>query len=321
MEILQMVKNTQKSWVKEATKPIIGVVVCGLITAFMLFLSIKAFMQYDEMEPMRENAIVVTDGKILPENEGKLIFVSGRVTIGECTVSDPDFDVTVKAPYLLRIVEMRQWRKSSTNRNMADLVIWSSQLQPRHQEIGGEWYTNPDRIPFDEAVFHADTPFMLGEFELSPKLLEKFLKLPDRRTRITGLKQSGADKNGLVLDDDNNWYFYKSDFGPVIGDAFGTAFFDIGDTRVYFQMVDPAKLGEITIMAKQENGKLTQYQEGISYIEHLYDGIMSKDEVLIAEKSFDSGGTITAVCMTLIPAGIAVFFVWRIFKIKKKYKR
>ena len=307
-------------WSKVAMKPIIGAVICGALTAFMLFLSVKAFMQYDEMEPMREAAVVVENAKVLPENEGKLVVVSGRVTVEDCEVSDKDFDVTVQAPHLARIVEMSQWRSSSSNRNMADLHIWSSQLQLRRQTIGGEQYTNPDRIPFDEAVFQADTPFMLGEFELAPKLLEKFLDLPGRRTRVKGLSQSGADKNGMVLDDANNWYFYKSNFGPVIGDAFGTSFFGIGDTRVFFQMVDPAKLGEITVMAKQENGILTQYHEGISYIERLYDGIMSKEEVLSEEKTTNTYGAVFAVCVTLLLAGFTALNVRKILKIKKEHE-
>ena len=315
-----MVKNTQKNWGKEAAKPIIGIVICGFITFFMLLLSLTAFIQYNEMEPMRESAVVIADGKILPENEGKLVFVSGRVTVGESIVSDTDFDVTVEAPYLARIVEMRQWmRSSSKNRNMGDLVIWSSELQPRRQEIGGEWYTNPTHIPFEGAVFHADAPFMLGEFELSQELLEKFLRLPDRRTIVSGLKQSGADKNGLELLNDNT-YFYKSNFGPVIGDAFGTSLFGIGDVRIYFQIVDPSKLGEITVMAKQENGMLTKYSESISHISHLYDGIMNKDEVLAVEKSSDNIGAITAICITLIPAGFTALNIRKVTLIKRKYK-
>jgi hypothetical protein len=254
---------------------------------------------------------------VLPQNEGKLVLVSGHVTVEDCEVSDKDFDVTVQAPRLARIVEMRQWRSSSTNRNMEDLVIWSSQLQPRHQTIGGEQYTNPGSIPFDEAVFQADIPFMLGEFELAPKLLEKFLDLPGRRTRVNGLMQSGADKNGLELVNDN-MYFYKSDFW-AIGDEFGASFYDIGDVRIFFQMVDPAKLGEITAIAKQENGMLTQYQEGISYIEHLYDGILSKDDVLKEEQTNNTYGAIFAICMTLLLAGVTAFNIRKTLKIKQEY--
>ena len=189
----------------------------------------------------------------------------------------------------------------------------SSSVEP-DQEIDGDWYVNPGSMPFDEAVFYADTAFKLGEFELSQELLEKFLKLPNRRTRVSGLKQSGADKNGLVLDDKNHLYYYDSDFG--IGFA---ALEGIGDVRVYFQMVDPTKLGEITVMAKQENGMLTVYQEGISYIGLLYDGILSKDEVLSTEKSGDTAGSIVAVCLCLLLAGFTALNIRKVLKIKREH--
>ena len=293
-------------------KPVIGLVIFSLLTVIMLFLSIKAFMQFDEMEPMRKAAVVVEGAKILPENEGKLVLVSGLVTADGCIVSDTEFDVTVQAPRLARIVEMCQWENSRGIGNPKGFAeaVWSSSVQP-DQEINGEWYVNPGSIPFEGDVFHADAPVMLGEFTLSDKLLKRFYDLPDRRTIVTDLPQSGADKNGLTLDAANYQYYYESNFG--IGLA---KLMDIGDVRVYFQMVDPAKLGEITVMAKQENGMLTQYQEGISYIELLYDGILSKDEVLSEEKKWDSVGAIVAVCITLLFAGLAAFNVRKILKMK-----
>jgi|GEM_PF-6061926 len=103
-----MNKNAQKN----RMKVVLGAVIFGGLTILLLFLSIGSIKQYNNMDSLRKDAVVITDGKVLPENEGKLVVVSGRATADESTVSDMDFDVTVESPYLSRRVEMRQWVNS-----------------------------------------------------------------------------------------------------------------------------------------------------------------------------------------------------------------
>jgi hypothetical protein len=124
----------------------------------------------------------------------------------------------------------------------------------------------------------------------------------------------------MTLDAANNWYFYKSDFVIPIGDASGNTFVGIGDTRVYFQMIDPSKLSEITIMAKQENGTLAVFRsKETGYAELLYDGILSKEEVLKTKEKDNTGGTIVEICLTLLFAActaVNIRRIWNIYKLK-----
>ncbi len=61
-------------------RPIIFAVIWGALTVITLALTITAFSQWDAMAPLREGAVVITDGEVLPENEGKPVLVSGRAT-------------------------------------------------------------------------------------------------------------------------------------------------------------------------------------------------------------------------------------------------
>jgi hypothetical protein len=302
---------------KSATKPIIGTIICGALAILTLFLTINAFSQWSNMQPLREGAVVIEGGKVVPENEGKLVLVSGRVTVEDNEVSDTQFDVTVKSPYLSRIVEMCQWKTINQKGTMAEYVIWSTELELKQQDFEGERYVNPDRFPFDASVFKADVPFMLGELELSEKLIEKYVT--GRLTRVTELTQNGADKNSVDLDKTNNWYYYHSDFKTLVGNQVNTGIYDIGDARVFFLMLDTKNPGEITVMAKQQNGRLVAYDNGdISPIEVLHDGIKSKEEIIAAEQSDDNAGAVVSIVLTVIFAGLTVFFVLRILKAKKQ---
>jgi hypothetical protein len=301
-------------------KNAIGAVICGALAILTLFLTIKAFSQWSNMQPLREGAVVIKDGKVLPENEGKLVLVSGRVTVEDSEVSDTQFDVAVKSPYLSRIVEMRQWKTINQKGNMADYVIWSTALGIKQQEFEGEKYINPEKFPFDASVFKADVPFMLGEFELSEKFIEKYVT--GRLTRVTELTQSGADRNSVDLDKTNNWYYCHSDFKTLVGNSVNAGIFDIGDARVFFLMLDTDNPGEITVMAKQENGRLVAYDnDDISPIAVMHDGIKTKEEVIATEQSDDNAGAVVSIVLTVIFAGLTVFFVLRILKAKKQGRK
>ena len=298
-------------------KPIISTVIFGALCLIMLMLTVTAFSQWDHMGPLREGATVVSGARALPENEGKLVVVTGRVTAEGCTVSDEEFDVTVPSPYLARHVEMLQWRNSiarDSDNGRAEAVWWPS-VEP-DQEIDGTWYRNPGSMPFEGAGFFSDTPAMVGEFELSVELFEKVIDLPGRMVDVTGLPQSGADMNGLELDDGGDLYYYTSDFGWGIAGGLG-----IGDVRIYFSAADPTKLGEITVMAKQENGILTAYDnEDISPIGYVYDGTVSKEEILGEEESTDNYGAIFAVCVTAVLAIVTAFKIRKIMRISRAQK-
>ena len=302
-------EKIEKSWIKKARKPIIYGVIFAVLTVLLLFLAIKAFMQYKNMVPLREGAVVITDGKLLPENEEKMVVVSGAVTTDGSTITDSDFDVTVQSPYLSRHVEMLQWVNSRGYGNESGYMQteWCDTVQ-RDEENDGKRYLNPDSMQFDSATFYS--AIQLGEFILSDALCEKYVRLPNRLMDVDGdeLSQDGADNNGLVIDGDT--YYYDN------GDAHG-----IGDIQIYFTKIDLSNLGTITVMARQEQGMLTVYDnDEISPIGLLYDGIVSKEEILDTETSSDTAGRIAAAVLTVLFAGITALNIRKVFLYKKQYK-
>ena len=76
----------------------IGNVVCGILFILGIILAIRTFEQIGRSAPLIKNAVEIKDGKVLPENEGKLVLVSGKMT-ADGTAGDPDFEMTAESPY------------------------------------------------------------------------------------------------------------------------------------------------------------------------------------------------------------------------------
>ena len=264
----------------------IGNIICGILTFALLAATISLFAQVEASMPLIKSAVVITDGKVLPENEGKLVLVSGNVTADGSIVRDPVFDVTVQSPYLERIVEVFQWEEDSDGDSYME---WS-------RKISYSSTSNPRSKPFDDMSFYSTAK--VGEFELSPEHLDK---LSEIAVDVKDLEPS-YDAN---IDTFNTYYYYSTD--P------SSAFSLIGDAIITFRMIDPAHLGRITVLAKQEGGRLTDYNaaENKYPINYLFHGVLSFDEVLAQVESDNKMGKIVSIILTVLFAGLTVLFTKR----------
>jgi hypothetical protein len=129
-------------------------------------------------------------------------------------------------------------------------------------------------------------------------------KITGAMINVTGLKQSTADQLGMVLHD-NTYYLYNTSSKNV----------EIGDSKITFRMIDPAKLGNVTILAKQEGGALVDYTgAGIYPINLWYDGILSLSDVLEEVETGATTARVTGFALAFIFAGLAAFLTWRKIK-------
>ena len=277
-----------------------------LLTIVVLFVASRLLKQERLSMPLIRNAAVVTDGKVLPANEGRLVLVSGTIT-AEGTASDPDFDVTVQSPCLERVVEVYMKRHKYENNKKVEYNSW-------------EQFRIKDKR-FDKTIenhaFYSSAK--IGEFELSPDCLDK---LESPKVRVHELPQSAADKYGMKLFKNGTYYLpnEREGLNKVIADLLEvdeSAGYSEGDARISYRMIDPAQLGVVTILAKQQGGVLTTCypsgKEGEYPINKIYDGVVSLDEVIRQEESSYKVAKIAAGVIVGIVSIVTLILVIRKF--------
>ena len=275
-----------------------------LLTVLCLIWNIWISARGDGAIPLIKNAVVITDGKVLPENEGRLVLVSGKVTAHGSTTTDPVFELTVASPYLRRKVAKYHWYKPTEDRyGYYDWLQEKNDCTINKDGSIDTRFATQSGWPYQDQIFYSTAK--IGEFELSPDHLHK---LQSSMVRVTGLKPGVAEKLGIQALNDIEYHI------PVNKNSKG---YHDGDFDIYFRMLDMSKVGDVTILAKQEGSKLTYYTYGGSYsISELYNGIVSRSEILAEEESDAIANKIITGVVTGIFASITVILFIR--KIRRK---
>lgn len=177
------------------------------------------------------------------KNDGKLVHVTGPVETQDI-LTDPEFNISVRAVKLIRTVMMYQWKetKQSKYKRTGPKVytytydkVWSKKLIKSKGFKHSEDHKNPSSIPFKSKFFQAKN-VSFGAFTfLKPMIsIYKDLKnLPvgsgDKLLPAT-MQKKGQGFNG-------EFYFGLKPSFPAIGDV-----------RVIFKVALP---GDVSIIAKQ----------------------------------------------------------------------
>lgn len=164
----------------------------GVLVGFLLVLASVALLFWNEgrtvnrAKALNEGAsavISVDAAKVDPQNDGKLVHVSGEVATAD-VLEDLKFGVSVNAIKLLRKVESYQWREieeSTTERGSGGSQkttttysyekVWAAELidSTGFKEAGRD---NPTTRPVDGAEFVASN-VSLGAFRLSAGLISR----------------------------------------------------------------------------------------------------------------------------------------------------
>ncbi len=139
--------------------------------------------------------ISVPSDRVLPENEGKLVHVSGGALAGG-VIADPDFPfVEVRALILLRTAEMFQWKETKHTKETKQLGgsvttettysysrVWGSSLNDSSRFHEPKGHANPAAMPYSSLTLKAPQA-QLGAFSLPEGLLNlparENLRLPE----------------------------------------------------------------------------------------------------------------------------------------------
>ena len=184
---MAVTETTVQSWGSR-----LGSSLKGVLVGFVLVLASIALLFWNEgrtvnrAKALNEGAsavITVDAAKVDPQNDGKLVHVSGEVATAD-VLEDLKFGVSVNAIKLVRKVESFQWKQneqSTTKRGSGGSQettttytyekVWSPDLinSSAFKEAGHE---NPTTRPVESAEFVASN-VSLGAFRLSADLISR----------------------------------------------------------------------------------------------------------------------------------------------------
>ena len=268
-------------------KKIIGVVLIaiGLLCVFGVF-RVKAGAP--KTAETISNAVYISDGKVLAENEGKVVIVPGTLD-ADLPYVDKETGIKINSIVAFREVEKLYVREETENDKTYE--YWSWEQTVNQNDYGGT-----------KRIFAPN--ITLGEFGVSEELIE-YVSLGKHRDEYNDKKELNQRGWHRFLDD-GKAYLYAGDYMPENGDKYGKLYADCRNTlRVFYQEMDGGL--DYTIIAMQQNGKLVRVPDVTLRAAHT--GHMTKEDLLADAESDAKGSMIIAIVGAVICLGVGAFLL------------
>jgi hypothetical protein len=249
---------TNQSWFSR-----IGGAIKGIIFGFILFIIAfpllfwnegRAVKTYKSLKEGSGAVISVLADQVDPNNEGKLVHLSGRASTEE-TLTDPVFGVSENALRLRRKVEMYQWQEHSESETKKKLgggtetvttysysKVWTDKAISSSGFKKSAEHENPGSMPYtseEQTAKHVT----LGAFQLSSSQVRRINRFePLAVNSDTALPKNLAKS---IMRQANGFYLGADPASP-----------QVGDVRIQFESVAPT---EVSIVAQQEGSRLRPY--------------------------------------------------------------
>lgn len=250
----QFTEVTNQSWfgrIKDTFfGAIFGVLLLGIAVAVLFWNEGRTVKREQALKEGAGVVVSVAADKVDAANEGKLVHLSGLADTQE-TLSDPEFNVSVKAIRLKRTVEMYQWQEQSKSETKKKLgggtetvttytysKAWRDSLVNSGSFKNPEGHQNPAVMQYQSTSANASA-VTLGAFRLSPALISaitSFAALPkDALPAPSGNMKAMPD--GYYIGADLN--------APAIGDY-----------KISYSVVMPT---DVSVVAKQVKDTFEAY--------------------------------------------------------------
>ncbi|WP_457576425.1 TMEM43 family protein [Desulfomarina sp.] len=272
--------TTETSWFKRignAFKGILAGIVMVLLSLGLLFWNEgRAVERYKSLVEGGGKVLSIDKNRVLPENNGKLVHVSGKTETEE-VLTDPDFGITASAIKLIRHVEMYQWQESRRTKKKKKLgggeetvttYSYRQEWSGRLIDSGGfqqrDGHENPKVMAYGPKTVMA-SHVRLGAFTLPQSLLTRLgnkvpFPVPADVEPQGGAAGSIRHGGGFYLGDD-------------------PAHPKTGDMRIRYFVVLPT---EISIVARQVSSTFEPYHTVAGGdIELLETGIHTADSMFL----------------------------------------
>ena len=271
-------------------KKIIGVI---LIIGGLLFalLAVKALMSAPQSYEIIRAAPTLKDGRILPENEGKLVVVSGTLKPAEQL---QDSITGVKLPGVTAKRTVWTYKQDSGS---DDEKVWDWQPENTDYSEKANFGINAEILTSTMLA----APTLLGEFKVESKLLNPLI----RNTEFTQYDEESLNAGWRVLSGgkesrycvSKEYYLPKKTTGMYSTTGYGAQ-------KVSYGIVSPDDPLEYTILGVQKGDTLIKSEEVDSVT--TFKGIMTADEFADKSKKEARGGSIFGIVAGILLAVIGV---------------
>jgi len=258
-------------------------IVCALFTAF---LGIKAAGNASVNQEIIKDAVYVADGKVLPENEGKIVIVNGTL---EAPLPFVDEETGIELDSIVAYRHVEKARVVLGSDEKEDTWSWDSTLN--ENDFGGS----------KKLVAPGVT---IGEFEVAEMLLQPVSTLGELTEFYIG---EGYDVQWYIFEEKGLDYLYQLDYMPLED---GVVYYDTvtrdhttskqkneGTLRVRYDVVEEGTSMDYTIIGRQKNGKLEEVEE-LDLIAAV-SGHLTPEEMLGHAESSNTTALIAAAVITL----------------------
>lgn len=276
-------------------KKIIGII---LIIGGLLFasLAIKALVSAPQSYEKIRTAATIKDGKVIPENEGKLVVVSGTLKPAE-QLQDPITGVKLPGVTAKRTV----WTYERDT-NSDDEQVWDWKPENTDYSEKANFGINAEILTSTMLA----APTLLGEFKVESKLLNPLM----RNTEFTQYDEQSLKDGWNVLSGgkESRYCVSKEHWLPkkTTGMYSTTGY---GSQKISYGIVSPDDPLEYTIVGVQKGDTLIEAEDvdGVTTI----NGIMTAEEFAEENKKGVRGGSIfgivAGILLAVIGAGMMIF--------------
>jgi len=271
-------------------KKIIGVI---LIIGGLLFasLAVKALVSAPQSYERIRAAVTIKDGRILPDNEGKLVVVSGTLKAAE-QLQDPITGVKLPGVTAKRTV----WTyKQDTGSD--DEKVWD--WHPENTDYSEKANFGINAEILTTTVLAA--PTVLGEFKVESKLLNPII----RNTEFTQYDEESLNAGWKVLSGgkESRYCVSKEHWLPkkTTGMYSSTGY---GSQKISYGIVSPDDPLEYTIIGIQKGDTIVKAEDIDSVT--TFKGIMTAEELAEENKKGVRGGSIFGIVAGILLAIIGV---------------
>ena len=271
-------------------KKIIGVI---LIVGGLLFasLAIKALVSAPQSYEKIRAAATIKDGKVIPENEGKLVVVSGTLKPAE-QLQDPITGVKLPG-----VTAKRTFWTYKRDTNSDDDQVWDWKPENTDYSEKANFGINAEILTTTMLA----APTLLGEFKVESELLNPLIrntefKQYDEKSLNAGWKVLSGGRESSYCVSKENWLPKKS-----TGTYSTTGY---GAQKISYGIVSPDDPLEYTIIGVQKGDTLIKSEDVDSVT--TVKGIMTAEEFAEENKKGVRGGSIFGIVAGILLAIIGV---------------
>ena len=268
------------------TKRIIGLILVA-IALFNVYLGMKAEGNAPVNKEIIENAVFVTDGRLIPENEGKVVIVQGVL---EAPLPYVDEETGIA---LYSIVNHRQVEKLATEYDSEEKKShWKWEFTGLLDHYGG---SNKIIVP----------GVTMGEYSVARELL---LSITAREYRTTYDKKELNRQEWNTFEDNGRVYLYKGVQMPEDDEIAVKADRDLeGTLRVAYAEIPEGASPEYTIIGVQKEGALLEVEAMDMVAAH--PGHLTVEELLAYADTSAASAKKTALIIAAVLAVIGILMI------------